>query len=173
MNAKKHQSFARKYLPEFVYGATDGSVTTFAVVAGSLGASLGSNIVLILGFANLLADGFSMAVSNYLSVNSQRELKTKQSKKPLNTALATFVAFVVIGFIPLISFIVADLVPSLSSQPFLIGSILTAVSFLIIGGVKGTIVKKHFIRSALETLLIGSIAAIVAFLAGYFMQRIV
>ena len=61
----------RKYLPEFVYGGIDGSVTTFAVVAGSMGASFSSAIILVLGFANLFADGFSMAVSNYLSNKSQ------------------------------------------------------------------------------------------------------
>ena len=55
-------------LEDFVYGATDGAVTTFAVVAGVIGASLSSSVVLILGFANLLADGFSMGcwkVSGY------------------------------------------------------------------------------------------------------------
>lgn len=53
------------YLRDFVYGGIDGSVTTFAVVAGVEGASLSSGIVLILGLANLLADGFSMAAGNY------------------------------------------------------------------------------------------------------------
>ena len=53
------------YLRDFVYGGIDGSVTTFAVVAGVQGAGLSSGIVLILGLANLLADGFSMAAGNY------------------------------------------------------------------------------------------------------------
>ncbi|HEX9678206.1 VIT1/CCC1 transporter family protein [Nitrososphaera sp.] len=60
-------------LEDFVYGATDGAVTTFAVVAGVVGASLSPAIVLILGFANLFADGFSMAVGNYLATKSQKE----------------------------------------------------------------------------------------------------
>ena len=50
----------KDYIGEFVYGGIDGSVTTFAVVAGSTGASLDTSVVLILGFANLIADGFSM-----------------------------------------------------------------------------------------------------------------
>ena len=54
--------FERKYLSEFVYGGIDGIVTTFAVVAGAVGASLSSGIILILGFANLFADGFSMEI---------------------------------------------------------------------------------------------------------------
>lgn len=49
-----------KYLPEFVYGGIDGSVTTFAVVAGAIGASLSNSVILILGFANLFADGVSI-----------------------------------------------------------------------------------------------------------------
>ena len=61
------------YLGEFVYGGIDGSVTTFAVVAGSAGANLESSIVLILGFANLIADGFAMSVGSYLSTKSEKE----------------------------------------------------------------------------------------------------
>lgn len=61
----------QKYLGEFVYGGIDGSVTTFAVVSGSVGAGLDSSVILILGFANLLADGFSMSVGAYLSTKSE------------------------------------------------------------------------------------------------------
>ena len=61
------------YLGEFVYGGIDGSVTTFAVVAGSAGAGLESAIVIILGFANLIADGFAMSVGSYLSTKSEKE----------------------------------------------------------------------------------------------------
>lgn len=53
------------YLRDFVYGGIDGAVTTFAVVAGVAGAALSPRIVLILGVANLVADGFSMAAGNY------------------------------------------------------------------------------------------------------------
>lgn len=61
----------QNYLGEFVYGGIDGSVTTFAVVAGAAGADLSSAIILILGFANLLADGLSMSIGAYLSAKSQ------------------------------------------------------------------------------------------------------
>ncbi len=61
------------YLKEWVYGGVDGVVTTFAVVAGVLGASLSYNIVLILGLANLLADGFSMAASAYSSAKAEED----------------------------------------------------------------------------------------------------
>jgi VIT1/CCC1 family predicted Fe2+/Mn2+ transporter len=60
-------------IEDFVYGATDGAVTTFAIVAGVVGASLSPSIVIILGFANLFADGFAMAAGNYLSTRSRIE----------------------------------------------------------------------------------------------------
>ena len=53
------------YVRDFVYGGIDGAITTFAVVAGVVGAELSATIILILGLANLLADGFSMAAANY------------------------------------------------------------------------------------------------------------
>ncbi|WP_417684164.1 VIT1/CCC1 transporter family protein [Roseibium sp.] len=59
------------YLRDWVYGGIDGAVTTFAIVAGSLGANLSSTIVLILGLANLLADGFSMAAANYSGTKTE------------------------------------------------------------------------------------------------------
>ena len=58
------------YLRDFIYGAIDGAVTTFAVVAGVEGANLSAKVVLILGGANLIADGFSMAVSNFLGLRA-------------------------------------------------------------------------------------------------------
>lgn len=61
------------YLPEVVYGSMDGIVTTFAVVAGSAGADLTINIILILGMSNLIADGLSMSIGSYLSKKSEQD----------------------------------------------------------------------------------------------------
>jgi vacuolar iron transporter family protein len=66
---------------DFVYGATDGSTTTFAVVAGVIGAQLSPSIVLILGFANLFADGFAMAIGSYLASRTRIEYIEKQRRK--------------------------------------------------------------------------------------------
>lgn len=70
----------QEYLGEFVYGGIDGSVTTFAVVAGAVGAGLDSSVIIILGFANLIADGFSMSVGAYLSSKSERDNYYKHQK---------------------------------------------------------------------------------------------
>jgi VIT1/CCC1 family predicted Fe2+/Mn2+ transporter len=61
------------YIGDAVLGAVDGCVTTFAVVAGAVGGGFSEIVVIVLGFANVLADGFSMAVSNYLGTKSECE----------------------------------------------------------------------------------------------------
>lgn len=61
------------YLGDFVLGAVDGAVTTFAIVAGAAGAGLSSGVALVLGLANVLADGFSMAAGNFLRARSDQQ----------------------------------------------------------------------------------------------------
>ena len=134
---KRGSHIEYKYLPEFVYGGIDGSVTTFAVVAGVVGASLSSTIVLILGFANLFADGFSMATSNYLSTKSGTETDKKRyaGKKPFHTALATFISFVIIGLIPLLSFVLGAITKNefIFRNQFVFSAVLTGIAFFIVG----------------------------------------
>ncbi len=78
---ESHQHGAGQYIKSAVYGGLDGTVTTFAVVAGVAGASLSSGIVLILGFANLIADGLSMAIGDYLSTKSEQEFHRAERKR--------------------------------------------------------------------------------------------
>src|SRR5271170_7115601 len=61
------------YLRDWIYGGIDGAVTTFAIVAGVAGAELSATVVLVLGFANLLADGLAMAASNYSGTKAERD----------------------------------------------------------------------------------------------------
>lgn len=69
------------YLHDFIYGAVDGAVTTFAVVAGVAGASLDETVVIILGGANLVADGFSMAASNFLGSRAERQQRQRARRE--------------------------------------------------------------------------------------------
>ena len=62
------------YLGDFVLGAIDGAVTTFAIVSGVAGAGMSAGVAIVLGFANVLADGFSMAVSNYFKARSDHDV---------------------------------------------------------------------------------------------------
>ena len=74
------ESNKHSYLGDAVLGGIDGCVTTFAIVTGAIGAGFSSVVVIILGVANLIADGFSMAVSNYQGTKSERDLVEKARK---------------------------------------------------------------------------------------------
>lgn len=168
-----------RYLAEFVYGGIDGVITTFAIIAGAIGASLNTVVILILGFANLFADGFSMAVSNYLSTKSQHELNLRhkhlhqhKDKNPRRTAVAIFISFVFIGIIPLLSFVLAPFSQTIEENKFTISFVMTALALVIVGAIKGKIVEKNYLHSAIETLIIGGIAAIIAFIVGVFIKGI-
>lgn len=93
--------FFRTYLPQMVYGAVDGTVTTFAVVAGATGGELSNKTIIILGLANLFADGASMSISAYLAARSEKVGK----KTPISIALWTLAAFIVIGFTPMVPYV--------------------------------------------------------------------
>lgn len=67
------RAFRPSFLRDWIYGGIDGVVTTFAIVSGVAGARLSSKVVLILGFANLIADGFSMAAANFLGTRAERD----------------------------------------------------------------------------------------------------
>ena len=79
--ALMHRHDAGKFIGDFIYGANDGIITTFAVVAGAAGASLSPTVIIILGFANLLADGISMGASNFLGGKSERDYAAFQREK--------------------------------------------------------------------------------------------
>src|SRR6056297_4065392 len=93
-------------LPDLVYGANDGIITTFAVVSGVVGANLAPEVVLILGFANLLADGVSMGASNYLAKRSRGEDEELLSRRDAAwQGSITLIAFILIGAVPLLAYI--------------------------------------------------------------------
>jgi VIT1/CCC1 family predicted Fe2+/Mn2+ transporter len=166
-------------LREFVYGGIDGTVTTFAVVAGVAGAGLSPAIVLILGLANLLGDGFAMAAGNYLSTKADHQLDVRHGRATetprviertaRRAATVTFVSFVIMGTIPLVPFIAAFRV-DMNGLAFLLSTIATGIAFCIIGAAKGRITERSLTWSALETLLIGGAAAAVAYAVGYLLK---
>lgn len=168
------KNFLHNYLPEFVYGALDGTVTTFAIIAGVAGANLSPSIVLILGVSNVLADGFSMASSNYLSEKShQAQSGIAPSHSPMKTALATFISFVIVGTVPLIAYVFSAVFDVWAGSEFTVSAVLTSIAFVIVGQVRGKITKTNRVNAALETLFVGGVAAIVAYSVGAFLQHIV
>ena len=76
----KH-STASRHTSDAVLGGIDGCVTTFAIVSGAVGANFSPAVVLVLGCANLIADGFSMAISNYEAIKAQQEFKESGDSK--------------------------------------------------------------------------------------------
>ena len=78
---QRSRNWIQEHLGEVVYGGIDGCVTTFAVVAGSEGAGLPNTIVIILGIANLIADGFSMSVGAYLGAKSEKARYQKEKRR--------------------------------------------------------------------------------------------
>lgn len=169
-----------EYLGEFVYGAIDGTVTTFAVVAAAVGAGLSSTVVIILGVANLVGDGFSMGASAYLSTKSERDLAVKNQREahgqtPLVRGLATFTAFVVVGFAPILIY-VADAVLKLDigqQTLFIVSTLLTAMIFVGIGLLKARVTKTSRVRAASETFILGAVAALLAYFFGDVLARLI
>ncbi|WLD47090.1 hypothetical protein NLML1_0734 [Candidatus Nanosynbacter lyticus] len=163
--------FFRRYISEFVYGAVDGTVTTFAVVAASAGAGISSAVILILGIANLIADGFSMGSSAYLAASAEHEESARDTQKrasPKIIGTVTFLAFVAVGSVPVLPYLV-DVVTSLktpNTSLFYVSSVLTAVAFLTIGFIKGKVGNQSSWREAAITLLLGAVAAGLAYFAG-------
>lgn len=170
------------YLREFVYGGMDGAVTTFAVVTGAAGANLGVRVILILGFANVLADGFSMAVGSYLSEKSEQDLSIHKGEStqddhesPLGNAVATFVAFLLVGFIPLAVYTIDfafDL--GISTGDLLKYSIfLTLTAFALIGLLRAKVTKISKSKAIVESLGLGLAAAVISYVAGNVLETIV
>ncbi|HEX3035718.1 MAG TPA: VIT1/CCC1 transporter family protein [Thermodesulfobacteriota bacterium] len=216
------------YLRDWVYGGIDGTVTTFAVVSGVAGAELSSAIILILGFANLVGDGFSMAASNYSGTKAEKEeyerikniedrhirlepggereeirqiyrmkgfqgeelervvdvitsdrerwVKTMlteeyglplEIRSPVLAALSTFTAFLLCGLIPLIPYIFN------LTNPFWLSTAVTGLVFFLIGSIKSKWSVIPWWKSGVETLVIGSGAAGLAYLIGYLLRGLV
>jgi len=150
---------AGHYLPDLVYGANDGIITTFAVVSGVVGAALSERVIVILGFANLVADGFSMGASNYLARRSQLEEELADRRDALRHGLATVVGFVVAGVLPLVAY----LVPLEQDIRFSVAIALAGAALFAVGAARTFVTKRGLLLSGLEMLLVGSLAAVVAF----------
>ncbi len=164
------------YVGDLVYGANDGIVTTFAVVAGAMGALLSPGVVIIMGLANLLGDGVSMGASNYLALRSEKELRDSQggdgaldngdgsTSHFVQHGAITFVSFLVTGSIPLIPYIFSMGNPQTS---FVLSSVFAAVTFWCVGAARTLLTGGSPWKAGAEILVIGGMASGVAFAVGW------
>ncbi|HEY7459769.1 MAG TPA: VIT1/CCC1 transporter family protein [Xanthobacteraceae bacterium] len=151
------------YVPDLVYGANDGIVTTLVVIASVAGAALGPSAILILGFANLVADGFSMGTSNVLSIRSRLTVATRPSlRQASRNGMVTFAAFVVAGLLPLAAY----LLPFPADTRFPIACTTAAVALFVIGACRSLFSDRPWFRAGLEMLALGAIASVVAYAVG-------
>jgi VIT1/CCC1 family predicted Fe2+/Mn2+ transporter len=165
---------ARHYIRELIYGANDGLITTFAVVAGVAGGGLSLRVVLIIGAANLLADGLSMAAGNYLSIRSHESVLEAQELPeeeafPSRHAGATFLSFVGAGALPLLPYTI----PRLPLDRFTTSIALTLLAMFAVGASRALISKLKWWRAGIEMLGLGALVAALAYASGALVAFIV
>jgi VIT1/CCC1 family predicted Fe2+/Mn2+ transporter len=165
---------ARHYVRELIYGSNDGIITTFAVVAGVAGGGLSLAVVLIIGAANLVADGLSMAVGNYLSIRSHESVLEAQQlpeeeASPLRHAGATFVAFVLAGSIPLVPY----MMEAWPLDRFASSFVLTLAGMFAVGASRALIANVRWWSAGFEMLALGATVAALAYGSGALVARLV
>ena len=154
-------------LRDFIFAADDGMLTTFAVIAGSVGAAFSTNILVTLGLANVFADGLVVATGLYMGIKSELEITKKgeglqkSEGSPLAHGVITYISFVFFGLLPILPFF-TDF-----SHKFICSASIVAVSLFLIGSLKTIYTKKNLVKSGLEVLVTGGISALVAFGVGY------
>ncbi len=169
-NLKYKSDILRNYMADIVYGANDGIITTFTLVSGIEGAKFPAVIIIVLGVINLFADGLSMGASSYLSFRADAAMKGVSCGylESFYHGFATFLAFILCGAVPLISF----LIPRFYEYQFLISCIMTAVTLFLIGALRVVIIiGQGWLCGGLEMLLVGGVAAILGYTIGHALTR--
>ncbi|MFN4223890.1 MAG: VIT1/CCC1 transporter family protein [Fervidobacterium nodosum] len=228
-----HKTEQGKYIGQAVYGASDGIVTTFAAISGVAGANLSPKVALIVGLANLFADGISMAIGDYLSEKSEKDYLAAERERerwevehmpeaekheireiykrkglsgekldklvdaitsdkdlwvetmlheelglfeddssPLKSALVTFFAFIIAGFMPLIAYVFASQWNFLANNQFLISCIITGITLFAVGALRQIVTGVKWFIGGFEMLMIGGLSATVAYLIGWILKAV-
>lgn len=160
-------NIARHYIRDLVYGANDGIITTFAVVTGVAGGALSHAAVLVIGAANLAADGVSMGVGNLLAIRADEQARAaadlpEQERYPWKHGLATLVAFVVAGAIPLVPYVLGVT----SGSRLTWSATMTLAALFGLGALRAAVTAERWWKSGTETLLLGVVVALAAYGAG-------
>lgn len=167
-----------EYLRSAVFGANDGLVTTFAVVAGAAGAGLSPAVVVILGCSNVLADGLSMALGDLLGERSERKIDIEEALEfPVwHTGLITFIFFFFAGLLPLLPYLWSIACPECGvlsqTQYFWTSLVTTLIAMFTIGSARSFVTRDSWLKNGIEMLLVGSFAAGVAYFAGSWIESL-
>jgi len=173
------KSLLPSYLNSAVFGAHDGIITTFAVVAGVSGAKLPINVIIVLGIANMVADGVSMAVGDYLGELSEQKMRAKNhlsyhKKRLWRTGLVTFSSFVLAGALPLLPYVLYLAgIPLPINNQFLLSILATGLSLFFVGSLRTFFTHGSWFKNGMQMLLIGSIAATLAYLVGAMVENLI
>lgn len=151
-----------RYTSDVIYASTDGLISIFSIIGAVAGSGLPAHTIIVMGMAALIADAFSLCASSYFAAES--EINNK--KNPKLIAFITFLSFIIIGLIPLFPFIYAYYFTINQQTMFNISYIITAFSLFMIGIFKSIHLNQSIIRGGIETLTIGGLAAIIAYLIG-------
>lgn len=181
----------RRSLPDFpvrpgflkaaVFGANDGIITTFAVVAGVAGAGLHSRVILIMGIANLLADGLSMGVGDFLGEKAEADMKNLRHGRTYSryhplwmTGVITFISFVIVGSFPLLPFAMTEAgMEWLTEHQLWASTVMTGIGMFLIGSIRTIVSGGLWMRNGIQTLTIGAVAALVAYFVGGLIEQII
>jgi VIT1/CCC1 family predicted Fe2+/Mn2+ transporter len=163
----------RHYLRDLVYGANDGIITTFAVVAGVAGGELAGSVVLIIGAANLAADGVSMGVGNLLAIRANESARAAQDLPqeeafPWKHGLATLAAFIGAGVVPLVPY----LLPLPHEQRLAWSAMMTMAELFGVGAARAVVTLERWWSTGLESLTLGAVVALAAFGAGWLIASV-
>jgi VIT1/CCC1 family predicted Fe2+/Mn2+ transporter len=164
---------ARHYIGDLVYGANDGIITTFAVVSGVAGGALSQTAILVIGAANLAADGVSMGVGNFQAIRATERARAADGlpeleADPWKHGLATLAAFVGAGAIPLAPY----LLPVPSSTRLAWSAVVALGALFLVGVGRAAVTRDRWWRTGLETLLLGAAVALAAYGAGWVASRL-
>lgn len=158
---KGAREVARHYIRDLVYGANDGIITTFAVVAGVTGGALSPRAIIVVGVANLLADGLSMGVGNYLAIRSDESAREaaglpEQEGNPARHGAMTFLAFATAGAIPMLPYF-------LGFGGFVACIALTLLALFTVGALRSAVTLDRWWRAGMEMLALGVVVAAAAY----------
>lgn len=136
-------------------------------MAGVTGGSLSHVAVLIVGTANLAADGVAMGVGNLLAIRAHESARAadnlpEEEAYPWKHGLATLVAFVTAGAVPLLPY----LLPGVETQRLTLSAMLTMGSLFVVGVARAVVTRDRWWRTGLEMLILGGIVAAAAYGAG-------